>query len=142
MHMIDHATRFSQACVIPNKNKHTIVKGLMTNWITIFGPPGSFLSDNGGEFVNDEVIELAEQFDITILTTAAESPWSNGLCEGHNGILGSMINKLVRNNDCSFDQAIHWSVAAKNSLSNVATSWTPVSGDSAISAPRSNSSLS
>ena len=43
LHMIDHATRYS-----PNK----------------------FLSDNGGEFINEEFNEMAEKINITILTTA------------------------------------------------------------------------
>ena len=77
LHMIDHATRYSQACIIPDKKKGTIVRAILKHWISIFGTPGKFLTDNGGEFINDEVMELAEQFNITLLTTAAESPWSN-----------------------------------------------------------------
>lgn len=119
LHMIDHATRYSRACVIPNKGKHTIVKALMEHWIAIFGAPGFFLSDNGGEFVNDEVIELAEQFNITVRTTAAESPWSNGLCEKHNGILADNVHKTMADAHCDLKLALPWSVASKNCLSNV-----------------------
>ena len=50
----------------------------------MFGTPGKFLSDNGGEFANQEFIDFAEIFGINGKTTAAESPWSNGLCERHN----------------------------------------------------------
>ena len=91
LHMIDHATRYSQSCFIRNKQKATIVKAVIKFWIGILGSPDKFLSDNGGEFVNDEFVEFAEKFNIKILTTAAESPWSNGLCEKHNGIIGDMI---------------------------------------------------
>lgn len=119
LHMIDHLTRYSSACFIPNKHKETIVKALFEYWIRIFGCPTNFLSDNGGEFINQDVIDLAEKCNIVLKTTAAESAWSNGLCERHNGILGTMISKLVRNNDCSYDLAVHWAVAAKNSLDNV-----------------------
>ena len=119
LHMIDHLMRYSSACIIPNKKKETIVKALFQYWIRIFGCPTNFLSDNGGEFINQDVIDLAEKCNVNLKTTAAQSAWSNGLCERHNGILGSMINKLVRNDDCSYDLAVHWAVAAKNSLSNV-----------------------
>ena len=39
------------------------------------------LVDNGGEFNNGEFTSLCENFNINIKTTAAESPWSNGLIE-------------------------------------------------------------
>ena len=119
LHMIDHATRYSSACIIPNKKKETIVKAIMENWISIFGAPKYFLTDNGGEFVNDEMIQLAEQFNITLKTTAAESPWSNGLCERHNEILADSLRKVQSDNNCSVQTSLHWALAAKNSLTNV-----------------------
>ena len=119
LHMIDHLTRYSSACIIHDKKKETIVKAMLNYWIRIFGCPKYFLSDNGGEFVNQDVIDLAEKCNISLRTTAAESAWSNGLCEKHNGILNASVNKVMSSNDCSLEVAIHWAVAAKNSLSNV-----------------------
>ena len=46
LHTIDHATRFSAACVINNKRKETIMKAIMEIWIRIFGPPSNLLTDN------------------------------------------------------------------------------------------------
>ena len=119
LHMIDHATRYSRACIIPNKKKRTIVRGILDHWISIFGSPQKFLSDNGGEFVNDEFTELAEQFNITVLTTAAESPWSNGLCERHNGILADLVQKTQIDTNCSLEMCLSWAVAVKNTSTNV-----------------------
>lgn len=119
LHMIDHTTRYSAACVIPNKKKETIVQGVLEYWVRIFGSPKYFLTDNGGEFVNDEMIEYAEKFNIVLKTTAAESPWSNGLCEKHNETLANHIIKTMDDANCSIKLAVHWAVAAKNSLSNV-----------------------
>ena len=119
LHMIDHATRFSQSCFIRNKRKETIVRAIMMHWLCLFGSPQQFLSDNGGEFVNDEFLELAEKFNITVKTTAAFSPWSNGLVEKHNGILGDMIQKTMFESSCDLEMAIHWCVSAHNSLCNV-----------------------
>ena len=72
--------------------------------------------DNGGEFVNDEVMELAEKYNIV---TAAESPWSNGLCERHNALLARNIHKIRLDVGCSDDIALAWSLCAKNSMANV-----------------------
>ena len=120
LHMVDHLSRYSAACIIDNKRKETIVKGIMDYWVRIFGSPRKFLSDNGGEFINKEFMDLAEKFNINILTTAAESAWSNGLVERHNGLLANMINKIQSDDeDCPLEIAVHWGCAAKNSLSNV-----------------------
>ena len=81
LHIIDHLTRYSQGCLIRSKKKGIIVKGLCDVWIRIFGPPSKILSDNGGEFVNNEIIDFAEKFNVDLKTTAAESAWSNGLVE-------------------------------------------------------------
>ena len=119
LHTIDHVTRYSQASIIPNKLKRSIVKGLFNHWICIFGTPEKFLSDNSGEFVNDEFIELAEKFNIRILTTAAEDPWSNGLCERHNAILSDLTRKVQMYANRDIHMALRWAVAAKTSMTNI-----------------------
>ena len=119
LHMIDHATRYDAAVVIKNKKKETIVQAILEYWVRIFGAPQKFLSDNGGEFVNQELIDFAEKFNKSIHTTAAESAWSNGMCEKHNDIIADMITKTMADCGCSFELAVPWSVAAKNSLLNV-----------------------
>ena len=77
------------------------------------------LSDNGGEFNNSQVRELGEKLNLKLKTTAAESPWSNGLVERHNLILGEMIVKTQADTGCSLEMATMWSVTAHNSLTNV-----------------------
>merc|ERR1711879_879182 len=56
--------------------------------------------------------------NIIIKTTAAESPWSNGLCERGNAILADMVEKIMNDTRCSLDLAIPWAISAKNALSN------------------------
>ena len=62
---------------------------------------------------------MAEKFNITVLTTAAESPWSNGLCEKHNGIIGDMIHKTMNDGVQDLDLAIHCCISAIYALHNV-----------------------
>lgn len=66
----------------------------MTNWISIYGPPKKILSDLGGEFINDAFKIVCEQYGILHLSTAAESPWSNGVVERHNGVLLHSMRKM------------------------------------------------
>ena len=117
--MVDLYTRYCSAVVISNKNASTIINGVFLNWIVFFGVPGKILSDNGGEFNNEEMRSLGEAFNIRIMNTAAESPWSNGVCERLNAVLGSMVNKVLADcPGCNLNVALAWVVAARNSLSS------------------------
>ena len=57
--------------------------------------PNFFLADNGGEFLNEEYKEMCEMFNIQEAKTAAESQWSNGVCEGQNAILKESVQKTT-----------------------------------------------
>ena len=116
--MVDIATRFCQAYVIPNKMPRTIIKALFVSWISIFGAPKKILSDNGGEFSNNEIRDLSNIFSIKLLTTAAESPWSNGICERLNATLGDIVSKIIDDTNCGVHIALAWAVAARNAFDN------------------------
>ena len=93
LHLIDLATRYSAATIVKSKQKEEIVKAISTIWITLFGPPNDILCDNGGEFNNDLLRDLSDQLNVFARTTPGESPWSNGITERHNAILGNITNK-------------------------------------------------
>ena len=116
--MVDIGTRYCAAYVIHDKKPNSIIKAIFVSWITIFGAPQKFLSDNGGEFVNPEMRDLSESFNIRLLTTAAESPWSNGICERLNGILAGLVRKIMEDVKCGVQIALAWAVAARNAFYN------------------------
>ena len=118
--MVDHATRFCAAEVICNKKPSTIARCLILKWISVFGPPSIFFADNGGEFQNQEMYQLAETFNIRVMTTAAESPWSNGIVEKMNGVLANSVARIVDDTKCDVSTALAWAVSARNSLYNYA----------------------
>ena len=118
LHFIDLFSRFSTTCIVPNKHKDTIIEGLFKCWITLFGAAGMFFSDNGGEFVNEEFLETCESLDIAVKTTAANSPWSNGVCERHNGLIAESFDKIIEDVQCSAQIALAWATNAKNCLAN------------------------
>ena len=66
------------------------------------------MSDYGGEFTNGTFLDICESMNITLISTAAESPSNSELVEWHN---------LFSNT--GFDFALSWCVNAKNSLANV-----------------------
>ena len=116
LHLVGHTTRYSASCVIYTKRKEEIIKKIFQIWISIFGSAKKFLLDNGGEFDNDEFRSLCENVNIRICTTAAVSPWNNGIVERHNATLGfSVLDDLK----CDLSLAVVWAVSAKNTLHNV-----------------------
>ena len=119
LHMIDHATRFSTTCVIPSKDKRVIIDKVFKFWIALFGCPKKFLSDNGGEFNNTLVRDMSELLGTDVMTTAAESPWSNGITERHNAIIANMVDRIKADVECSLEIALAWAVSAKNSLKKI-----------------------
>ena len=120
LHAIDHLTRYSAAVVCKSKEPKIIIKAIIKCWISIFGPPKKFMVDNGGEFANASFIELAEAMNVRIVTTAAYSPWSNGLVERHNATLAEILHKVKEEDNYNdIETALCWALQAKNSLDNV-----------------------
>ena len=85
--------------------------------MSIFGVPQFILSDNGGEF-NDNLLDVAGLLGTKVLTTAAYSPWSNGIVKRHNAVIENMILKVTRDTNCSVKNALVWTISAKNALHN------------------------
>lgn len=73
----------------------------MKHWMALFGTPRKILSDNGSEFNNETLTDLAEQLNTTVMTTATEAPWSNGEVERHNAVIGNMAEKTISDTKCS-----------------------------------------
>ena len=77
-----------------------------------------FLTDNGGEFTNELFTEMTDMLNIVDTTTAAESPFSNGIVERHNAVLAGSIRKVLLDTKCKPSIAVSWALSAKNSLVN------------------------
>lgn len=119
LHIIDQFTRFSAGSVLTTKRASEIVKRFIHDWISVHGPPQKLFSDNGGEFNNEEVRDMAENFNIEVKTTPAYSPWINGLLERHNQTLTEIIMKVKAITECDWSTAMDWALMAKNCIQSV-----------------------
>ena len=74
------------------------------------------LFDTGGEFNNPEVLDVAEKHGIRMHgTTAAHSPFSNGLCEKNHEVVDKMMAKLMADETYKKpEDALHHALFAKN----------------------------
>ena len=81
--------------------------------------PDKFLIDNRGEFDNGSYHEFAEQFNVEICATGAQSPWSNGICECNHYVIDVYVQKLREEDpNVNFIVALAWVVNAKDSMMN------------------------
>ena len=121
LHVIDMFSRYSAATLIYDKKPETIINGVLEIWGSVYGMPQKVLTDNGGEFDNDKFRSMCENYDVEIIATPGESPWSNGICERHNSVL---TETFLKSRECSsnadFNDKIimKYSAHAKNCLFN------------------------
>ena len=79
--MIDLAPHYCQEGWKKNKIPKEIITVVVERWVEIFGALRMVLNDNRLKFQNEEIWRMADRFQIELLGTVAESPWSNGVCE-------------------------------------------------------------
>ena len=124
LYAIDSFSRLTRGIIVKNKQPESIVRAIVDVWVLGkgLGPgmPGRFYFDNGGEFNNPSIIELAEKYSISMHgTTAANSPYSNGLCERNHAVVDLMIRKIKSGDNTIKDQeALEYALMAKNSETN------------------------
>ena len=116
LHIIDIFTRFSAGCILKTKQSSEFVNQFLRCWISIHGAPSTLFSDNGGEFNSEIVRDMAANFNIEIKTTAAYSPFSNGILERHNKTLTEILLKVKYDTDCDWNSALSWALMAKNAM--------------------------
>ena len=116
--IVDMGTRYVQACWLRNKKPEEVIQAFVKHWVALFGCPQVVLTDNGGEFQNESFLRMSEMFGIKCKTTAAESPFSNGLCEKMVGLLKDAVRKMDDECEGGLEMMLYWAVAAKNCLHN------------------------
>ena len=121
---VDLFTKLIKGTFIRDKQPMTIIKAIISSWIVGGGfgpghPSRGFYADNGGEFLNDDLINFAGRYNVTINMTAANAPWQNGIVERHHATADTIIEKLLIE-DPSLDrqEAINEACLAKNSEVN------------------------
>ena len=61
LHLIDSFSRYS---FVRNKKPETIVNGIFEYRVRFLGVPKKFLTNNGGEFVNDSFMDMANDLNV------------------------------------------------------------------------------
>ena len=119
-YMIDLFTRYQMAAIIKSKEPSAVINAFTLKWLPIFGKVDRIISDNGTEFQNEQMREVASQLDIELLSTGANSPWQNGTVERNHMTTDSIISAIRRDYPkMSLEVALAWAINAVNSMSSV-----------------------
>lgn len=117
LHIVDLGTRLPRCVVVTDKDATTIVCALLPHWICVFGAPRVVSSGPGRKFHNFLLLLLAERFNIRVDVRAAQSAWSDGIIERHNGVIKHMVATLATDYpSASLQELLDHACFAKNSL--------------------------
>ena len=120
LYMIDMWSRLTVASFISRKKPGEVIDMIMQKWVANFGVMNAILNDNGGEFTGNEMREVKSVLNVADLTTGAESPWQNGLCEKNHALADNILDRIDEDYpDMDIHTKLAWTCSAKNSLQMV-----------------------
>ena len=115
--MCDEFSAYMKAKVIKDKKPSTIIKAFHNVWIEDGPgiPSKGTMTDNRGEFRNEEFKEIASKYGIKISVTAGNSPWSNGKVERNHYTIDKTISKLREDDpELALEDALSTAIYAHN----------------------------
>ena len=121
----DYWTKWTEAYSTPNHTAETVAKALVNNFIARFGIPEQLHSDQGREFEGLVFKQMSCILQIEKTRTTPWRPCSNGLVEGFNKTLGTMLRQLTSENQRDWDEYVDLAVMAYRSTVHESTGQTP-----------------
>ena len=120
----DSFTRHGWAFPVRNKYAATITNILMERYFAIFGIPVAIKSDNGTEFVNEMLKDLADRLQLSKKTTPVYNPHSNGVERMHR-TLNQLMRLHLDREDIGWTRVLPAAMMAYNSKVHSSTNVTP-----------------
>ena len=98
MGIVDAITHYVALNPVPHCNAYYAYTTLYEHWIAKFGLPEILVTDNGTEFINNEIITLCHLDNIKHKPLTSHAPWTNGLVEGMNRSLQEYLRCIINGN--------------------------------------------
>ena len=105
--LVDAFSHYVTIMCAPKNNAYYAFTALFEHWFMKIGLPEEIRSDNGSEYINTELTHLCHNFEIKFKPSTTYAPWTNGLVEGTNRIIGQFIRTLLN------EKYNNWSRKAK-----------------------------
>ena len=119
--IIDHFTKLAEAVPCRTASAEETCDHLITHWISRYGCPMTFQSDNGKAFVGDLTKELMRRSHIAQAHSTTYHPQTNGLVERQNRTLVNMLRVYCSRYMTDWDKYLPQVVGAYNSTQHSTT---------------------
>ena len=121
LHVVDEATRYSVAVLLPNKSEEAIKEGFSMGWTRHYGPPQKVIADGEGG-----IMSLDSWFQSQKIELRPRAPGQHAqLAERHHEVLRQQLHRLEdqaaeEGVSSGFEEILTESIIAKNSLTSIA----------------------
>ena len=123
--IIDHFAKLAEAVPCQTASAEETCDHLITHWISRYGCPMTFQSDNGKAFVGDLTKELMKRSHIAQAHSTTYHPQTNGLVERQNRTLVNMLRVYCSRYLTDWDKYLPQVVGAYNSTQHSTTGISP-----------------
>ena len=110
MAIVDGFTHYVALTPVPHYNAYYAYTTLYDYWIAKFGLPETLVTDNGTEFIINEIITLCHLHNIKHKPRTSQATWTNGLVEDMNRSLQDYLGCISNGNDTRYTE---WSADVK-----------------------------
>ena len=110
MVIVDAFTHYVALNPVPHCNAYYAYTTLYEHWIAKFGLPEILDTDNGTEFINNEIITLCHLYNIKNKPRTSQATGTNDLVEGMNRLLQKYLRCIINGNDTRYTE---WSADVK-----------------------------
>ena len=121
---MDHATRFPEAIPLKNIEASTIADE-MIKFFSRVGIPCEILTDQGTNFTSALFTQLCRKLNIDKLQSSPYRPETNAIVDRFNGILKSVLKKLVDEGAKDWDEYIPYVLFAYREVPCETTGFSP-----------------
>jgi hypothetical protein len=121
----DYFTKWPVAIAIKDKTSQTVADVFMENWVTLYGCPLKFHSDQGGENTSDLMKDVCSLLRIDKTFTTAYMPRSNGMLERSNRSLQALLKCVVNKDRSDWDNHLQSVVCAYRATPHASTGVSP-----------------
>ena len=110
MVIVDAFTHYVALNPVPHCNAYYAYTTHYEQWIAKFGLPEILVTDNGTEFINNEIITLCHLHNIKHKPRTSHATWTNRLVEVMNRSLQEYLRCIINGNDTKYTE---WSADVK-----------------------------
>ena len=122
---ICHSTNWPIAVAVPDATEQTVGKFIYSEIFMRFGCPSEILTDRGANFMAEALNVYLKDQKVKHLATSAYHPQTNGRNERFNGLLGSILTKLVGGARHKWDQFLDQALFTCRIRTHSSTGYSP-----------------